>query len=197
MKYDAWYDKNKFAYLSELKALKKALPRARRGLEIGVGTGRFAGPLGIAMGVDPSCNMIKVARARGVTARRGCGEDLPFWDGSFDYAAIVITICFVKNPLKVLKEARRVLGEKGKIVLGIIDKESFLGKSYRRKKSVFYRHAKFFSVKEITRLLKKAWFGKISYYQTLFKLPESIDRAEKPLEGFGKGGFVVISGEKD
>ncbi len=26
-KYNAWYDKNKFAYLSELEAVKKVLPR--------------------------------------------------------------------------------------------------------------------------------------------------------------------------
>ena len=195
-RYDDWYDKNKFAYLSELEALKKVLPNAGRGLEIGVGTGRFAAPLGIAMGIDPSHNMIKIAAERGVIVRWGFGEDLPFWYETFDYVAIIITICFVKNPLKVLKEARRVLNEKGKIILGIIDKDSFLGKFYRRKKSAFYKRANFFSIREITDLLEKAGFDKFSYYQTVFKLPESINLTEKPRKGFGKGGFVVISGEK-
>lgn len=195
-RYDAWYDKNRFAYLSELEALKKVVPRVGRGLEIGVGTGRFAAPLGITMGIDPSHNMIEIAVKRGVIARWGFGEDLPFWDETFDYVAIIITICFVKDPLKVLKEARRVLNEKGKVILGIIDKDSFLGKFYRRKKSTFYKRANFFSIREITALLEKAGFNKFSYYQTVFKLPESINMIEKPRKGFGKGGFVVISGKK-
>jgi len=40
--YDKWYDDNKFAYLSELEVLKRVMPKKGGGLEIGVGTGRFA-----------------------------------------------------------------------------------------------------------------------------------------------------------
>ena len=116
-KYDAWYDRNRFAYLSELGAIKKVLPKKGKGLEIGVGTGRFASALGITMGIDPSKNMIEIARQRGVIIHRGFGEDLPFWDSSFDYAAIIITLCFTKDPLKVLQEARRVLKKNGKIIM--------------------------------------------------------------------------------
>ena len=65
-KYDLWYERNKFAYLSELEAVKKVLPKRGEGLEIGVGTGRFAAPLGITAGVDPSKNMIKIAKKRGI-----------------------------------------------------------------------------------------------------------------------------------
>ena len=38
-KYGAWYDKNKFAYLSEVEVVKKVLPQRGKGLEIGVGKG--------------------------------------------------------------------------------------------------------------------------------------------------------------
>jgi ubiquinone/menaquinone biosynthesis C-methylase UbiE len=195
-KYDAWYDKHKFTYLSELKVLKKALPEKGKGLEVGVGTGRFAAPLGIKYGVDPSKNMLKIAKQRGVDVRPSTGESLPFKNFSFDYVAIIITLCFVKDPPKVLKEARRVLKEKGKIIIGIIDKDSFLGKFYQRKKSIFYKQARFFSVKEATRLLRETGFIMSSYYQTLFKLPEKIYSIEKPKRGFSKGGFVVISARK-
>lgn len=44
-RYDAWYGRNRYTYLSELRAIRKFLPRKGKGLEIGVGTGRFAGPL--------------------------------------------------------------------------------------------------------------------------------------------------------
>jgi len=195
-KYDAWYDKHKFAYLSELEALRKVLPKKGKGLEIGVGTGRFAAPLGIKYGIDPSRKMLEIAKKRGVKVRLGSGEKLYFKNSSFDYVAIIITLCFIKDPIKVLGEARRVLKKNGKIIIGIIDKDSFLGKFYQKKKSIFYKQARFFSVKEATRLLRETGFIKFSYYQTLFKLPDKIDSIEKPKRGFSKGGFVVISGEK-
>ncbi|MDP8266919.1 MAG: hypothetical protein P9M07_08295 [Candidatus Aceula meridiana] len=65
-KYDAWYDRNKFIYLPELKVLNNFIPQGGRGLEIGVGIGRFAAPLNIIIGIDPSNNMIEIARRRGV-----------------------------------------------------------------------------------------------------------------------------------
>ena len=195
-RYDNWYDKNKFAYLSELEAIKKALSKRGKGLEIGVGTGRFAAALKIKFGVDPSRNMIRIARQRGVDARLGNGEHLSFGDATFDYVAIIITLCFVKEPFEVLEESRRVLKKNGKIIIGIIDKDSFLGKFYQKKKSVFYKKANFFNTREITDLLKIAGFKRFSYYQTIFKLPDKINSIEEPKKGFSKGGFVVISAQK-
>lgn len=195
-RYDQWYEKNRSAYLSEIEAVKKVLPKKGRGLEIGVGTGRFAAPLGIGEGIDPSPAMLEKAAERGIKPYLGKGEKLPFPDFCFDYAVIIITFCFVRDQSRVLKEAYRVLKDNGKIILGIIDKNSFLGQYYQKKKSVFYRNARFFSVKEASDLLLKAGFGGLIYYQTLFKLPRDLKAKEKPVKGFGKGGFVVIRGKK-
>jgi ubiquinone/menaquinone biosynthesis C-methylase UbiE len=195
-KYDAWYDRHKFAYLSEIGALKKVVPKKREGLEIGVGTGRFALGLGIKYGVDPSENMLKIARKRGIDVRCAQGERLPFDNYTFDYIAIIITLCFVKDPVKVLIEAKRVLKKRGKVIIGIIDRDSFLGRFYQGEKSLFYRQAHFFGVKEVTNLLKMSGFGRITYYQTIYKFPDKMNSVEKPKKGFGKGGFVVISAKK-
>ncbi|MBU4312227.1 MAG: class I SAM-dependent methyltransferase [Candidatus Omnitrophica bacterium] len=192
-RYDMWYDKHRSIYLSEVEAIRRVLPKKGKGLEIGVGTGRFASALGITAGIDPAKNMVTIARQRGVDARLDFGEDLSFKNASFDYAAIIITLCFVKDPLKVLKEARRILKKNGRIIIGIIDKDNFLGKFYQKKKSVFYKEANFFSVKEVEDLLRAAGFSYFSYYQTIFRLPKKIDSIERPRKGFGKGGFVVIS----
>jgi len=195
-KYDAWYDRNRFCYLSELEAIRKVLPKKGKGLEIGVGTGRFAAPLGITAGIDPSKNMIGMAGKRGVDARLGSGEALPYEGSSFDFVAIIITLCFVKDPRKVLEEAGRVLKKNGKIIIGIVDKYSFLGSFYLKKKSLFYKKANFLSVKETTGMLRTAGFDGFSYYQTIFRLPQEMDSIDDPKRDFGKGGFVVIAARK-
>ena len=195
-KYDAWYDKNKFIYLSELEALRNVLPKEGKGLEIGVGTGRFAAPLGITMGIDPSINMISIAERRGVNVLRGLGEDLPFLEGTFDYAAIIITICFAEDPSKVLREANRVLVNDGRLIIGIIDKDSLLGRYYQKKKSVFYKKARFFGVKDLSELLEKEGFERLEYYQTIFGSPDEINSVQKPSRGFDEGSFVIITAKK-
>jgi len=53
-RYEAWFSRHEAAYFSELLAIRALLPWKGRGLEIGVGTGRFATPLGVEVGVDPS-----------------------------------------------------------------------------------------------------------------------------------------------
>ncbi len=195
-KYDAWYDKNEFAYLSELDAVRKVIPEKGYGLEIGVGSGRFAAPLDIDVGIDPSKGMIRLARERGVDARLGSGEELSFEDFTFDYVALIVTLCFVKEPEKVIAETARVLKPGGKIIIGIVDKNSFLGKFYQKKGSIFYENARFFDIEETVQMLKAAGFGKPLYYQTIFDYLDKLNTVEKPLEGFGKGGFVVISAVK-
>ncbi|KKR96546.1 MAG: Methyltransferase type 11 [Candidatus Uhrbacteria bacterium GW2011_GWF2_41_16] len=194
--YDAWYDKHKFAYLSELAAIKKVLPKKGKGLEIGIGTGRFAALLGIQYGIDPSANMVRIAKKRKVNARVGYGQKLPYRDSAFDYVAIINTLCFVKNPEQVLRESWRVLKKNGKIIVGIIDKNNFLGKFYKRKKSIFYKRVNFFSCHDMFNLLKLQRFNHPISYQTIFDFPVNMASIQKPKKGYGEGGFVVFSARK-
>ena len=46
-RYDSWFERHAAAYYSELLAVRALLPWEGRGLEVGVGTGRFAAPLGV------------------------------------------------------------------------------------------------------------------------------------------------------
>jgi SAM-dependent methyltransferase len=64
--YDAWFDRHRAVYESELLALKRVIAPGGLGLEIGVGTGRFAAPLGIAVGVEPAAAMADMAWGRGI-----------------------------------------------------------------------------------------------------------------------------------
>ncbi|MGB9858127.1 MAG: class I SAM-dependent methyltransferase [Dictyoglomaceae bacterium] len=197
--YDQWYEENKWVYLSEVEALRKVIPKGKKGLEIGVGTGRFAKELDIEYGIDPSEKMLSIAKERGIKSFVGRGESLPFSDKEFDYVALIITLCFVEDPDKTVEEARRVLKDGGKIIIGIIDKNSSLGKIYLEKKEEghkFYKYANFFSVDEVVDLLKRHGFKNFTFYQTLFRPIEEIKEIEEPKEGFGEGSFIVISAEK-
>ena len=54
LQYDAWFERHRAAYESEVAALRALATGGDRWLEVGVGTGRFAVPLGVGYGVEPS-----------------------------------------------------------------------------------------------------------------------------------------------
>lgn len=191
-KYDSWFDIHKAVFESELLCIKSVIHSFKTGLEIGVGTGRFASSLGIKIGIDPAINMVKFAAKRGIKAIVAVAEKLPFKDSSFELVLINTTLCFVSDPIQTIKEANRVLTHRGSMIIGMIDKNSFLGKSYSLKKSKFYKYANLLSVSQIIDWLKEMRFEDIRVYQTIFKDPESISSLEPIEEGYGKGGFVVI-----
>jgi ubiquinone/menaquinone biosynthesis C-methylase UbiE len=165
---------------------------------VGVGTGRFASRVGIKVGVEPAQAMASIARQRGIQVYETGAEALPFADTSFDSVLMVTTICFFSDPLQALREAWRVLKPRGHIVIGMIDKESPLGKSYEAKKSksTFYRYAHFYSVTEVIEWLKRSGFGEIKTRQTIFKPPKEMTAVEPVKDGYGDGGFVVIAAQK-
>jgi len=196
--YEEWFERNRFAYLSELKLLRILMLKHGRGLEVGIGTGRFAAPLDIGFGIDPSSNMLQMAKNLGIRVTSAKGEHLPFKNEVFDYVLIMVTICFVDDPNRVVEESMRVLKNSGRIVIGIIDSDSWLGKLYlaKKDKSRFYREARFFSVREVIELLKSNDFEDVNVYQTIFDPLETIRSVQHYKEGSGEGGFAAIYGRK-
>jgi ubiquinone/menaquinone biosynthesis C-methylase UbiE len=192
--YDEWYDAHRALYQSELTALKKAVPSGI-GLEIGVGTGRFAAPLAVRFGLDPAINMLRLAKKRGVQSVQGLGESLPFKNESFHFAQIVFVIEFVADLLPFLKEAARTLKRNGVLILGFIDKNSQWGRYYAREPSPRkYFHPP--SPEEILSILKKIGLEFEEAFQTLFQAPPDIEHEEEPRSGFGQGGVVVLKAKK-
>lgn len=193
-RYERWFAQHEAAFLSELRVLRELLPDPGLGLEIGVGTGRFAEPLGVAIGIDPSLGMLEHARQRGIRVASAIAEALPFRHGVFDHALIVTTICFVDDARMMLSEACRVLKPEGTLVIGFIDRTSRLGRHYEahRHESVFYRDAVFFSADEVDRLLSETGFGERTWRQTLTKpLSETLE-VEPSRPGFGDAAFVAV-----
>lgn len=194
--YDKWFDEHANLFLSEMAALKMAVPKSGKGIEIGVGTGRFASELGIKTGIEPSENMAAIASKRGIKVLSGFAEDLPVEDAVFDYTLMVTVDCFLQDLLKAFAEAWRITKPGGAIIIGMISKSSPLGKQYEQKKknNPFYKSARFHKVEEVKNLLERAGFHNFSFWQTLVNTKEEV--FEAPLEGYGKGGFVVIKAKK-
>jgi len=197
-RYEQWFVDNWYVYRSELRAVEALIPARGRGVEIGMGSGRFAEPLAITDGVEPSASMRALAAGRGLRARDGVAEALPLEDESYDFALMVTTICFVDDPGAAFREIGRVLREGGSIIVGFVDGSSPLGKLYqsRKERSVFYGAATFFSTEEILALLQESGFRRTRVVQTVFgSLPE-ITTIQEPRDGWGVGGFVAIRAAK-
>jgi ubiquinone/menaquinone biosynthesis C-methylase UbiE len=193
-RYDEWFTQHRAAYHSELLALRALVPWHGLGLEIGVGTGRFAAPLGVQIGIDPSAAMLKYAVDRGIICVQGRAEALPLKDESFDHALIVTTICFVEDAEAALMESRRVLKPSGHLVMGFIDEAGPLGRLYLEKQdqNVFYREAKFFSGPQVEKLLSDAGFSHHVWGQTLRKALDDTQDIEALRSGRGQGSFLVV-----
>lgn len=193
--YDRWYIENQNTYASELNAIKSLIPPGLRGVEIGVGTGRFAKHLDISIGVEPSHFMAEIARSNGIKVLDGVAESLPIGDAEFDFALMVTVICFFDDVEKAFKEAYRVTNSKGFLVVAFIDKESELGGSYEKHKkdSEFYQDATFYSVNEVTDFLARAGFQSFEYRQTVYSPENTLHNVET---GYGRGSFVVVKASK-
>ena len=98
-------------------------------LDIGCGTGRFLAQLAEvakAWGVDPSPEMLEVARSRAGSAglKLGSAEQLPFKDGWFERATMWLVAHLVDRP-RAFAEARRVLEPGGRFAVATFDPSYF------------------------------------------------------------------------
>lgn len=156
--YDRWYDEHSKEYQDQLDFISGLLPSGR-GLEIGVGTGRFASKLGISHGVDISEKMVMLAKLRGVDAVVANAVDLPYENKEFDFSLLMVTLCFLDDPLGALKEAERVSKETISVIL---DRECEYISDIAEKQEGFYRYAKFYSAGELVDLYIRAGFREVT-----------------------------------
>lgn len=195
--YESWFETFEPTYQSEVNALKSIRPATDRSLAIGVGSGRFAEPLGISHGLDPAPEMLTLAIQRGRVGVQGVGERLPFDSNTFGLALMVTTVCFLDDRVSAFTEAARVLKPEGQLLLGFIDRESPVGQQYEETKdeNPFYRSATFLTAAEIEAELEAAGFHDFQRRQTVFTDPDAMDEPDPVRSGTGEGSFVVIRGD--
>jgi ubiquinone/menaquinone biosynthesis C-methylase UbiE len=201
--YDRWFDtpEGQILFKIEVDAVRLLMKDLKRPfLEIGVGTGRFAKELGIDTGIDLSLKLMEIAKKRGIAVEKAKGESLPFRDKSFGTVFILFTLCFIEDPEMVLFEAKRVLKIGGRLIIGIINKESSWGQLYLQKKAEghpIYRYATFYTVYEVVKMIEHAGMTVEAYSSTLCQPPHEILHEEAAYNELNKkAGFVCILARK-
>lgn len=102
-----------------VEAAAEARPRSV--LEVGCGEGELATRMMVELGaelvaIDQSERMVELARARGVDARMGDVQELPFPDASFDVAVAAWMLYHVPDLDRAIGELARVLRPGGRLV---------------------------------------------------------------------------------
>lgn len=162
--YDRWFDEHATVYETQLRMIRNAVPRAGRCLEVGIGSGRFAAPLGIGYGIDPSRELLKMAKSRGIDVVSGEGEYLPYRADSFGYVLMMTVICFAGDVGALFREAGRVILSGGVLVVGFIERGGEIEELDRSEKTKgrFLQYARYWSEDEVIRLLKDAGFAEVT-----------------------------------
>lgn len=197
--YDAWYETYPYVFQSEAEALREALPIGDiQGIEVGIGTGRFAQALGIKEGIEPARAMREMAKERGIEVIDAVAEELPYKDLRFDFVLMAACINYFDGLVPAFKEANRVLKLNGTIIVGCIDKHSPIGQYYEsiRQENIFYKQATFYTVDQVSEALRASGFSGLEYTQTLFGNLNEINEFQPAEPGYGDGSFVVIKAFK-
>ena len=209
--FDTWFRYT--SLLNPSRTQPKGFSGVQSLLEIGCGTGHFTRYFATflrfsrrracglrfsrrracgVVGLDISPAMLKEARRRdadkGISYLMGDALRLPFSDASFDVVAFITTLEFLKDPQQALKEAGRV-ARRG-LLLGVLNAHSLMGIARRLeglRKATIYNQAHFYSVWELSKLVKKTLSyrkNNLFWRTTLFPKLAPIKESAFPFGGF-------------
>ena len=133
--------------------------------DLGCGTGHTAAALAphvrTVVGVDQSSAMLRAARKRtaalpNVDLRQGSLEALPVEDGSVDGALLILSLTYVADPRRVLRETARILRPGGRVV--VVDLLRHDREEFRRQMG---QASLGFDPEPLARTLGEAGFGDV------------------------------------
>ena len=162
--YEAWYHTPRGRWIGDREfILLRNLSGTEAGdslLDAGCGTGYFSrrfARLGLAVsGIDLDLETLKFARTQGeaVHYMQGNALALPFSDNAFDRTIAVTSLCFINDPLPVLRELWRVT--RHVLVLGLLNRHSLL--HWKKQGQGSYRGARWDTTGEVL----KQWIPALS-----------------------------------
>ena len=218
--YDAWYitPAGRFADRVEKRAVLSLLEpvAGTKALDIGCGTGNYSfllAELGLKVtGLDISPAMLAMAREK--LSRTGpgpsfvCGDAaaLPFAGNTFDIVLSVSALEFMPDPAAVLKEGWRVLRPGGRMVVGLLGRDSSWGNYYkekaRRDPGSIFNKARLYTLPELVSAMP----GELLQAKEVLFTPPDFDYDDEQkameaenaaiMEGLGGGGFICAASLK-
>ncbi|HVB58967.1 MAG TPA: class I SAM-dependent methyltransferase [Candidatus Acidoferrales bacterium] len=163
-------------------------------------------------GVDISDAMLDSARRRATACGasvewcQASAESLPYEAGTFDIVLAVTILCFIRDPLQVVKEVSRVLRPGGWFVIGELGRYSSWALSRRVRGwlgSSRWRDVHFWTVGELQRLLQQAGFqidtARACVYYPPFNLAaQTVGEHDHAFSFLGQIGaaFLAVRGDK-
>jgi len=220
--YDGWYQ-TPLGALADTLEQEAVLALAgevdgRPTLDASCGTGHYA--LALARrgahvtAVDASVPMLALAQAKArreglpLALVRASLERLPFRPGAFELVTCVLALEFVADPAEAVAELARVQPPGGRLVIGVLGRFS-LWTLWRRLKGLvrpsLWRHAHFFSRRELAGLLSGAGYGGLARRETIFFPPlnsatllTGLRWLERPGRRWvpGMAAFLVVAGNR-
>ena len=197
--YDEWFDRHPYAFQSEVEAIRSFLPEGEsHGIEVGLGSGRFAQALGIKEGVEQSFALRRLAVNRGVEVMDAVAERLPYKALHFDFVLMSSCLPYLVNVKKAFLEAFRVLRWDGSLIVGVLDKDRDIAQEYMNRSEMdsFYKGAQFYTPTQVLQWLREAGFRQFEVKQTLFTPLNEVEEKQPTRLGFGEGSYVVIKARK-
>jgi len=172
--YDAWYDTplGRATLAAEQRCVATLLDGAPHPwLDLGTGSGRFGGPLGADLGLDPAADLLRIAR-RLPSVVRGVAEALPIRDASLGAVLTVAVLEFLPAPALALREVARTLRPGGRLVVGFLPREGAWARAYARQGAdpgSLFHGARFLTTEELCSLAAAAGLAPTGLRATLFE----------------------------
>lgn len=174
-------------------------PGAEPILELGCGTGHWSEFLSkrsfTVEALDISDAMLAVSTGKNIANvrfSRGDASHLPFPDQSFNTLISITMLEFTNDPPKVIAEMHRVLKPGGILILGSLNLNSTLGKT--KDSDDTFRHARFFTRKELQELLVD--FRNVRISESVYLTPDFI-LLDGTMENYPvEGAFLAVSAQK-
>ncbi|MBI2641191.1 class I SAM-dependent methyltransferase, partial [Candidatus Roizmanbacteria bacterium] len=161
---------NKNYFLEKIETIRRLTKKSKPYiLDVGCGWGEFEEGLEKEtipyLGIDTNNEAIEICKKKGLNCQHITLEKLALnqKDGNFDAVTLFQVIEHIKDPLRLLSVARKLLRKDGMLLITTPNNDSPLRKIMGKRWSVYNEpsHFVFYNKKTLERLLKKAEFNNI------------------------------------